>query len=38
MKYVCVLDHFSSVQLFETPWTKACQAHFMFYFFFSCLE
>ena len=22
----CVLSHFSSVQLFETPWTAVCQA------------
>ena len=23
---VCMLSHFSSVQLFATPWTVACQA------------
>ena len=24
--YMCVLSHFSCVQLFTTPWTAACQA------------
>ena len=23
--YICVLSHFSHVQLFATPWTVACQ-------------
>ena len=26
LSYMCVLSHFSLVQLFATPWTAACQA------------
>lgn len=38
MEYVCVVGHFGSVQLFETPWTVAFQHTlcFFFFFLFSC--